>query len=101
MPVLFDWFAPNFEGVSYGSGDMVRKRWQFNFTFGRFDVSFPHGPRDYPWRVERKEWLAPRLRVSKGIADWPCWQVHIWRLYVRYWYGEWRWSAEAQDMVRT
>lgn len=99
MPVLVDWFAPDFGNDVARSEEMVPRRWQINLSSRRLDFSFPSGPRDYPWRIERWYWTAPRLRITTGQPDWPCVQIHIWRFYVRFWYGAWRWSANAQELT--
>jgi hypothetical protein len=79
--------------------DRNRRRWQWDYSGKRFEVVFPHGPRDYPWWVELRDWLEPSLWFSRGSESWPCFQIHIWRLYIRYWYGGYRWSAKKQELV--
>lgn len=100
MAVLANWFAPDLNDVALAE-EMVPRRWQLNFSLGPLDVSFPHGPRDYPWRIERKAWLHPRVHLAVSGSEWPCVQLLVWRLYLRLWYGSYRWSAESRRVVRS
>ena len=85
-----------------------KPRWAWKFSTRRFDLCCPHGPRDYPffpgwsgwlYGSELGEWLYPRLWMRFGSEGWPCFQLLIWRFYLRYWWGEWRWSAKEMKMV--
>jgi hypothetical protein len=74
-----------------------RKRWQWRWSGRRLDLCFPHGPRDYPFWTQLRQWF--KCWVDFGSYDWPCSQVIVLGFYIRWWWGAVRWSAKAQDLV--
>lgn len=72
-------------------------RWDIDLLYLypiRRDIAWPH----YLYRWCR--WLVvPHIRLRRN-DDWPCYQLHVGCLYLRYWWGDWRWSAPDQMLVR-
>lgn len=75
------------------------KRWQLWWHGKRLDLCFPCGFRDYPWYVELRYWLTPTVWFRRGGGGWNCYQLRIWRIYLRWWWGDYRWSAAEQTLV--